>query len=56
VLIANTAHPLDPRASFTCSALQALSRRGTPPTVPRSPEAQRALLNTEAYLSMRGLS
>lgn len=56
VLIANTAHPLDPRAAFTCSPLQLVSWRSPRSPIERTPEMHRAVLNTEAYLAMRGLS
>jgi urea carboxylase-associated protein 2 len=53
VLIANTAHPLDPRATFACTPLRVRSwRPGRPVAVERSPEMARALLNTQAYLAM----
>lgn len=55
VLIANTAHPLDPRTDYSCTALRVLAWRGAPTRpVPRSPETARALENTEAYLTMSG--
>jgi hypothetical protein len=55
VLIANTAHPLDPRATFTCTPLRVLAWRASP-ALPRerTPEMQRALLNTSAYVAMAG--
>lgn len=54
VLIANTTHPLDPRPAWSCGPLRVLAWHGgaTPPAPP-SPEAERALLNTAAYLGMR---
>ena len=56
VLLANTAHPLDPRETFTCSSLGVMAWRGAaPPPGERTPEMQRALLNTSAYLTMAGL-
>jgi urea carboxylase-associated protein 2 len=56
VLLANTAHPLDPRETFTCSPLGVLAWSGGDAYDPeRTPEVARALLNTEAYLAMRGL-
>jgi len=57
VLIANTAHPLDPRPSFTSSPLRVLAWRGgaAPDDAARTPEARRAVLNTRAYLDMLGL-
>jgi urea carboxylase-associated protein 2 len=54
VLVANTAHPLDPRPDYSCGALQVLARRGESEALERSPEMARALLNTAAYLTMRG--
>lgn len=57
VLIANTAHPIDPRPAFSCTRLRVTSWRGAPDgRRARSPEAARALLNTETYLAMRGSS
>ncbi|HWD51618.1 MAG TPA: urea amidolyase associated protein UAAP1 [Acidimicrobiales bacterium] len=52
VLIANTAHPLDPRPGWACSTLEVLARTGqpTPPgSWPRTvtPEAERAFLNND---------
>jgi urea carboxylase-associated protein 2 len=55
LLIANTAHPLDPRPVFSCGRLQVLSWRSDPVPRDRSPEMQRAVLNTEAYLRARGV-
>lgn len=61
VLIANTAHPLDPRPAFSCSRLEVLAWRDRP-TLPgdshwnRTPEGQRALANTADYLAARGLA
>jgi urea carboxylase-associated protein 2 len=61
VLVANTAHPLDPREAFTCSPLEVLAWRGRPtgpgdPLRTASPEGERAFLNTDAYLAARGIS
>jgi urea carboxylase-associated protein 2 len=54
VLIANTTHPLDPRPVWSCGALRVLAWHGDPaPVAQRTPEAERALLNTAAYLGMR---
>jgi urea carboxylase-associated protein 2 len=57
VLVANTAHPLDPRTSYTCTplAVTAWSRRpsGGSAELERSPEMARAMLNTNAYLAAR---
>ena len=53
VLLANTAHPLDPSPMFTCTALRVLAwRGGAQPAEERTPEMARALLNTAAYLAM----
>jgi urea carboxylase-associated protein 2 len=61
VLIANVPHPLDPRAAYTCSALEVLAWRGaaTAPDDPlwsATPEARRAFLNTMDYAGARGLA
>jgi urea carboxylase-associated protein 2 len=55
VLIANTAHPLDPRTDYTCTSLSVLAWRAelTDPGA-RTPEMARALENTAAYLAMSG--
>jgi uncharacterized protein len=60
VLIANVPHPLDPRAAYTCSALEVLAWRGAPtgpddPLWSATPEAQRAYLNTYDYAGARGI-
>jgi urea carboxylase-associated protein 2 len=53
VLIANTAHPLDPRPAFTCTSLRVLAWRGEPAAPgARTPEMARAMQNTAAYLAM----
>ena len=59
VLVANTAHPLDPRPAFTSGPLEVLAWRSTPttPADPRwtaTPEGRRALQATAAYLTTRG--
>jgi urea carboxylase-associated protein 2 len=54
VLIANTAHPLDPRARYSCGPLQVLARRTAPTRPTPTPEMARALLNTATYLTTRG--
>ncbi|MBB2921712.1 urea amidolyase associated protein UAAP1 [Cellulomonas cellasea] len=58
LLVANTAHPLDPRERFTCTPLEVLAWRGYPtaPSDPRwdaTPEGRRALENTAAHLAAR---
>jgi uncharacterized protein len=60
VLIANVPHPLDPRAEYTCSALEVLAWRGAPtapddPLWSASPEGERAYLNTDDYATARGI-
>jgi urea carboxylase-associated protein 2 len=60
VLIANVPHPLDPRESYTCTALEVLAWRGAPtapedPLWSASPEAERAYLNTMDYAVARGI-
>ena len=61
VLIANTAHPLDPREEFSCGRLEVLAwrDRATEPTdnaFTSTPERRRAYTNTTDYLTARGLS
>ncbi len=61
VLIANTAHPLDPRAHYSCGKLDVIAWRGRPtspadPLWSRSPEGRRAYTNTLDYLDARGLA
>ncbi|MDX6322461.1 MAG: uncharacterized protein QOF52_2319 [Propionibacteriaceae bacterium] len=61
VLIANTAHPLDPRPDYSCGTLEVLAWRGEPtapdePQWTRSPEGRRAYTNTLDYLTARGLA
>lgn len=54
VLLANTAHPLDPRAAFSCSPLGVLAwSDGDTCDAVRTPEMARAVLNTETYLATR---
>jgi uncharacterized protein YcgI (DUF1989 family) len=56
VLIANTAHPLDPRTAYTCTPLRVLAwRGGAVDPGERTPEMARALENTTAYLAMAGM-
>jgi uncharacterized protein len=59
VLIANTAHPLDPRPEFTCSSLEVLAWHGKATLRgdelwDSSPELQRAFRNTADYVFARG--
>ncbi|MEV4597522.1 urea amidolyase associated protein UAAP1 [Amycolatopsis sp. NPDC049253] len=61
VLLANTAHPLDPREGYTVSPLRVLAWRDRPtgpdsPEWTHTPEAQRAFENTADYLTARGLA
>jgi urea carboxylase-associated protein 2 len=58
-LVANTAHPLDPRPTWTASSLEILAWTGEPtgpqdPLWGASPERERALLNTVEDLTARG--
>lgn len=60
VLIANVAHPVDPRADYTVTPLQILAWRDHPstpdsPEWTHTPEAQRAFENTADYLSAKGI-
>jgi len=59
VLIANSAHPLDPRSTWSCSSLEILAwAGGTTPVdawpATATPEAQRAFLNNVEDLAARG--
>jgi urea carboxylase-associated protein 2 len=59
VLIANVAHPLDPRPDYTVSPLHVLAWRGSAstsdsPQWTATPEARRAFENTADYLTARG--
>ncbi|WP_436532621.1 urea amidolyase associated protein UAAP1 [Actinoplanes sp. HUAS TT8] len=57
VLLANVPHPLDPREQYTCSAARIEARLGEPATDwTRSPEGERAFLNTADYLNARGIA
>ncbi|MGW5582950.1 urea amidolyase associated protein UAAP1 [Streptomyces sp. NPDC003857] len=60
VLVANVAHPLDPRPDYVVGPLRVHAWRGTPtgPGAPRftaTPELHRAYLNTVDYCEARGL-
>ena len=60
LLVANTAHPLDPR-EFTSTPLEVLAWRGEPPaeTDPlwdATPEGRRAFVNTRDDLTARGIA
>ena len=60
LLVANTAHPLDPR-EFTSTPLEVLAWRGTPttdtdPLWDATPEGRRAFVNTLADLTARGIA
>ncbi len=61
VLVANTAHPLDPAPEFTSGPLEVLAWRA-PATTPldsrwtATPEGRRALEATAAHLTQKGLS
>ncbi|MFH8252020.1 urea amidolyase associated protein UAAP1 [Microbacterium sp. B2969] len=60
VLIANVAHPLDPRAEYRVGELRVHAWRGEPtlpgaPLFDASPESRRAYLNTLDYAEARGL-
>ena len=61
LLVANTAHPLDPREAFTCSPLEVLAWRGEP-TRPHdalwtaTPEGRRAFENTAEHLTAQGIA
>jgi len=61
VLLANVPHPLDPREAYTCSAVRIKAWSGTATATTdelwsRSPEGERAFLNTAAYLAARGIA
>ncbi|GAA0253814.1 urea amidolyase associated protein UAAP1 [Cryptosporangium japonicum] len=57
VLIANTAHPLDPRETFTVGPLRVHAWRTAPTaaSAAATPETHRAYLNTIDYAEARGL-
>jgi urea carboxylase-associated protein 2 len=60
VLIANAAHPIDPRTEYVCTPLEVTARPGRP-TSPDDPlwdatsEGRRAFLNTADHLTARGI-
>lgn len=59
VILANAPHPLDPRESYTATALEVLAWRGEPaspsdPLWSSTPELERAFLNTADYATARG--
>jgi len=59
VLVANTAHPVDPRPIWSCGTLEVLAWPGTPTTTGEwpatiGPEAERAFRNNEEDLAARG--
>ena len=61
LLVANTAHPLDPREAFTCSPLEVLAWRGEPtgpgdPLWTAAPEGRRAFENTAEHLTAQGIA
>ncbi|SDS89506.1 urea amidolyase associated protein UAAP1 [Actinoplanes derwentensis] len=60
VLLVNVPHPLDPREAYTSTPVEIRAWTGQPtaPTDPiwsRSPEGERAFLNTADYLTARGI-
>jgi uncharacterized protein len=60
IVIVNVPHPLDPRASYTCSSLEVLAwsgpaTSGSDPIRSATPEGERAFLNTDDYLAARGV-
>ncbi|QHT57224.1 urea carboxylase-associated family protein [Cellulomonas sp. H30R-01] len=61
LLVANTAHPLDPRPEFTSSPLEVLAWTGRPtapddPLWTATPEGRRAFTHTVADLTARGIA
>lgn len=61
VLIANAAHPADPRAEYISTPLEVLAWRAAPtrpgdPLWEATPEGRRAFLNTAEFLTARGLA
>lgn len=61
LLLANTAHPLDPRPTYSSTPLAVEARPGVP-TMPsdelwiQTPEGRRAFVNTQDYLAARGIA
>lgn len=60
VLIANTAHPMDPRAEYSCGLLDIHAWEGQPTGEDDelwhlTPEGRRAFTNTADYLTARGI-
>jgi len=60
LLIANTAHPLDPRTEFNSSALKVEAKRAQATSAEdafwnNTPEGRRAFVNTHEYLAARGI-
>ncbi|MBO9553446.1 urea amidolyase associated protein UAAP1 [Cellulomonas sp.] len=61
LLVANTAHPLDPRPEFTSTPLEVLAWKGraadeSDPLWTATPEGRRAFANTVADLTARGIA
>ncbi|MFC7403204.1 urea amidolyase associated protein UAAP1 [Citricoccus sp. GCM10030269] len=61
LLVANAAHPLDPREEYTCTELDVVAWRSgdavqDPAAMDQAPERRRAYLNTAEYLRSRGLA
>jgi urea carboxylase-associated protein 2 len=61
VLLANTAHPLDPRPLYSCGPVDVLAWAAEPSPSDDSirnatPEGRRAYLNTDDYLQARGVA
>jgi uncharacterized protein len=60
VLIANAAHPVDPRPEYVCTSLEVTARPGRPtspddPLWDATPEGRRAFANTADHLTARGI-
>jgi urea carboxylase-associated protein 2 len=60
VLIANAAHPIDPRSEYVCTPLEVTARQARPtssqdPLWDATPEGRRAFLNTADHLTARGI-
>jgi uncharacterized protein YcgI (DUF1989 family) len=60
VLIANAAHPIDPRPEYVCTPLEVTARQARPtssqdPLWDATPEGRRAFLNTADHLTARGI-